>query len=299
MPLLHQLKEPALGGDDVGKVQAGELDLLRERRLEEPGLRDALVEPVVERPVVLELEGAERMRHALDAVGQPVRPVIGGIDAPFVAGAVVMRVADAVHHRVAQVHVRRAHVDLRAQHVRAVRVLPVAHFAQQTQALGRRAFAIRRIAAGLGERAAVRADLIGRLRIDVSVAALDERLGELIQPVEIVRRVVLVRLPLEAEPAHRGLDRVDVLLLFLRRVGVVEAQVAAPAVFGGEAEVEADRLRVPEMQVAVRLGRKARHHLLVAAGAEVRLDDLADEVTRGRKTRLVHHANFTCCGKSL
>ena len=35
--------------------------------------------------------------------------------------------------------------------------------------------------------------------------------------------------PVEAEPADVFLDRLDVLLLFLDRVGVVEAQVAAPA----------------------------------------------------------------------
>ena len=200
----------------------------------------------------------------------------------------MVRMPDAVHHRVAQVHVGRAHVDLRAQHVRAVRMFAVAHLGEQAPAFGRSAVAVGGITARLGERAAIRAQLVRRLRVDIGMAALDQRLRELIQPVEIVGRVVLVRPPLEAEPAHRLLDRVDILLLFLRRVGVVEAQVAAPAVLGREAEVEADRLRVPEMQVAVRLGRKAGHHLPVAAGAEVRLDDLADEVARGRKARFVH-----------
>jgi hypothetical protein len=35
--------------------------------------------------------------------------------------------------------------------------------------------------------------------------------------------------PVEAQPAHVALDGVDVLLLLLGRIGVVEAQVAAPA----------------------------------------------------------------------
>ena len=297
MLLLDELHQPALGGHGVSEVQARELDLPGERRREEAGFRDALVEPVVERPMVLEFQRAERMRHALDAIGQAVRPVVRRVDAPLVARAVVVRMPDAVHHRVAQVHVGRAHVDLRAQYVRAVRMFAVAHLGEQAPAFGRSAVAVGRIAAGLGERAAIRAQLVGRLRVDIGMAALDQRLRELIQPVEIVGRVVLVRPPLEAEPAHRLLDRVDILLLFLRRVGVVEAQVAAPAVLGGEAEVEADRLRMPEMKIAVRLGRKARHHRLVLAGGEIRLDDLTDEVARGGQTRFVHRRILLAAGK--
>ena len=37
-----------------------------------------------------------------------------------------------------------------------------------------------------------------------------------------------------------------------------------------DAEIEADRLGVADVQVAVRLGRKARHHLRDAAGARGR-----------------------------
>ena len=52
-------------------------------------------------------------------------------------------------------------------------------------------------------------------------------------------------------------DAVDVLLLFLRRVGVVEAQVADAAIIARQAEVQADRLSVADVQVAVGLGREA------------------------------------------
>jgi hypothetical protein len=46
-------------------------------------------------------------------------------------------------------------------------------------------------------------------------------------------------MPVEAEPAHRVDDRVDVLLLFLLGIGVVEAQVADAAVL----------LRQPKLRV--------------------------------------------------
>src|SRR6185312_4276201 len=48
-----------------------------------------------------------------------------------------------------------------------------------------------------------------------------------------------------------------------------------------EAEVEADRFRVAEMQVAVRLGREARRDAsAVLSGGAVVDDDLADEMVR-------------------
>jgi hypothetical protein len=73
---------------------------------------------------------------------------------------------------------------------------------------------------------------------------------------EVVGGVVEMLAPVEAEPADVFLDRIDVLLLFLDRVRVVEAQVAAPAELLGDPEVERDRLRVADVEVAVRLGGK-------------------------------------------
>ena len=66
--------------------------------------------------------------------------------------------------------------------------------------------------------------------------------------------------PFETEPADVFLDRFDVLDVFLRGIGVIEAEVAQPAEFRRDAEVQADRLRVADVQVPVRFGRKPRVH---------------------------------------
>src|SRR5205085_9736904 len=65
---------------------------------------------------------------------------------------------------------------------------------------------------------------------------------------------------------------------FLHRIRVVEAEVAMAAVPVGHAEVEADRLRMADVQMAVRLGRKAGDDGLMPAAAQIVLDDLADKV---------------------
>ena len=113
--LAHQPRQDALRHHDVGDVEPRELVLVRARRH-----RQVVDQPVVQRPVVLELQRAQRVRDALDRVRLAVRVVIGRVDAPRVAGARMFGVQDAVQHRVAQVHVGRRHVDLRAQHARAV-----------------------------------------------------------------------------------------------------------------------------------------------------------------------------------
>ncbi len=77
--------------------------------------------------------------------------------------------------------------------------------------------------------------------------------------------------PIETEPAHVALDGIDIFLLFLGRIGVVEPQMAAAAEFLGDAEVQADRLGVADMQIAVRLGRKAGDYRLDASGIEIGL----------------------------
>src|SRR5207249_11837511 len=84
--------------------------------------------------------------------------------------------------------------------------------------------------------------------------------------------------PVEPQPADVLLDRLDVLDVLLRRVGVVEAEVAAAAVVPGEAEVQANRLGVADVEVAVGLGGEPRDDPAAAAGGDVLVDDLADEI---------------------
>ena len=86
--------------------------------------------------------------------------------------------------------------------------------------------------------------------------------------------------PVETQPAHVLLDRRDVLGTFLARIGVIQSQVSPSAGFSRNAEIEADRHDVPNVQVAVRLRRKTRHDLGVLAGLEVVVNDLANKIAR-------------------
>ncbi len=283
--LLHERQQLPLAHDRVVQVQAGELDLLRARPELARGARQRVDAPVVQRPVILELQRAERVRDAFDRVRQRMRVVVGRIDAPGVAGAVMRRVADAVQRRVAHVDVRRRHVDLRAQHVRAVGKLARAHPVEQVEVLRHRPVAIRAVGARFRQRPAVRADLVGAETVHVRLAVANELLRVRVQQLEVVGRVQHRR-PLEPEPSHVCLDRLDVLDVFLGGVGVVEAEVAAAAELAGHAEVEADRLGVADVEVPVRLGRKAGvHTAAVPSVACVFRHDFAHEIERCRRRR--------------
>src|SRR6185295_173038 len=94
--------------------------------------------------------------------------------------------------------------------------------------------------------------------------------------------------PVEAQPPDVGLDGVDVLLLLPGRVRVVEPQIAMTTELRGDAEVEADGLRMADVEVAVRFGREAGDRDRDAAARDVGGDDVPDEVAPlgclGRRT---------------
>ncbi len=273
--LVNQLLELALAGDRVVQVQAAEFVLARVRRH-----RQVLQEPFVQRAMAFELEGADRMRDAFDGVRLPMGEVVVRIDAPLVAGLVVMRVTDAIHDRVAQVHVRRGHVDLRPQHARAVGEFTGLHAREQVEVFLNRTVTERAVLARFGQAATVFLGLLRGKVVDVGLAGLDQLDGPVVQLIEILRGVAHFTGPFEAQPFDVAFDGVDVFLIFLGRVGVVKTQVRDAAELLGQAEVDADRLGVADVQVAVGLRREASHDLGVLARVQVCLDDRPQEVDR-------------------
>ncbi|MNH08227.1 hypothetical protein D3C79_676360 [compost metagenome] len=220
------------------------------------------------------------MGDALDGVRLTVGEVVVGVDAPGVTGLVVVSMTDAVEDRVAQVHVRRRHVDLGPQYALAVLELAGLHAREQVEVVFDAALAERAVLARLLQVAAVFLGLIRGQVADIGLATLDQFNGPVVQLAEIVRGIAHVAGPVEAQPLDVALDRVDVFLVFLGRVGVVESQVTDAAEFLGQAEVHADRLGVADVQVTVGLRRETGDDAAVLARVQVGLDDRPQEVRR-------------------
>ena len=151
----HQSGQHALRQQRMGDVEPRHFILMRLRRHAQ-----VFDEPVVERPVILEFERADRMRDAFDGVGLAMGEIVARIDLPGVAGARMRRMDDAVEHRVAQIDVARRHVDLGAQHARAVGEFAGLHAGEQIEVFLNRAVAERARLARLGQRAAVGPHLV-------------------------------------------------------------------------------------------------------------------------------------------
>ena len=122
---LHELEQFALAHEGIGEVQPGEFVLMARIDVQD------LDEPVVEGTVHVEFEGADAVGYILYGVALAVGVVVHRVDAPFVAGAVMRRVLDAVHDGIAEHHVGRSHVDLSPEHLLAVGILAVSHLAEK------------------------------------------------------------------------------------------------------------------------------------------------------------------------
>ena len=247
--LLHQLQQLALAHHRVVDVEAGELVLVRGPDAQ------LLDEPVVERTVDIELQRADTMGDMLNAVTLAVGVVVHRVDAPLVARAVVVGMEYAVHDGIAEHHVGVRHVDLGAQHLAAVGELAGAHAAEQVEVLLDAAVAVGAVLAGRRHRAAPLTYLVEGLVVDVSQAFLYQKFGPLVELFEIVGGIVLLG-PVEAQPVDVLLDGVDILGVLLDGVGVVEAQVGLAAVLLRQSEINAYRLGVADVQVAVGFRRE-------------------------------------------
>ena len=233
-----------------------------------------------------EFQRAKRVGDAFEVIAQSMGEIVERVNAPLVSGLVMRGVPDAIEDRVAQPNVRRLHVDLGAQSARAIGKFARFHARKQVEVFFHGAVAKRSVLA----EPPVFVGFSWRHVADVGFAFAHELLSEFVDLIEVIgskeRRAVafqseiFVR-PAIDQPTDIGHDRVDEFRLFFFRVGVVHPHVADAAEFARDPEVEADRLGVSDMEIAVRLGREASVNFRVLSAAHIFCDDIADEIGRG------------------
>src|SRR6476660_1118763 len=108
------------------------------------------------------------MRYMLDTIALAMRKVVHWIDAPRIAGAVVVGMLNAVQHRVSHQHVGMCHIYFSAKGFAAVRKLARLHTAKQVQVLVNTAVTVGTINAGLGRRSFLSSNFFRRRIIYVS-----------------------------------------------------------------------------------------------------------------------------------
>ena len=81
------------------------------------------------------------------------------------------------------------------------------------------------------------------------------------------------------EPGDVRFYGIDILFTLLRRIGVVKAKIAGSVELFCDAEIQADRLHMANVKIAVRLWRKSCFDLaIVLADFQVFSDDIPDEI---------------------
>ena len=162
---------------------------------------------------------------------------------------------DSVHYRVAEVHVGGCHVDFRPQYHRAVRHFAAVHFFEQAQVFFNGTIAVRAFFPFFGRRAFLARDFFRALLVHVCLPVLYQLDCQVPKLLEIIRSVIYVS-PLESEPVYVFLYGIDILDIFLCRIGVVKTEIAHAAEFFRRSEIHTHGLCMSDMQITVRLGRE-------------------------------------------
>ena len=182
-----------------------------------------LEKPVVERPVIFEFQGANRMRDPFYGIRLAVGKVIGRINAPLIARAMMCRLEDTVHYRIAQVEVRRCHIDFRPERSRPIGEFPRFHAFEQIEILLDRSFPVGAILTRLGQSPPVFTDLVSGQITNIGLPRLNQLNRKLIERREIIRSVILSTTPIETQPTHVFFYRFDIFNVFFARIGIVES----------------------------------------------------------------------------
>ena len=251
MTFFHELAQFALAGYGVREVQTGKLNLTRTRI----NVKTEIFEqPVIERTMFLKFQRADRMRNALDGIGQRMGKVVHRIDAPGITRAVMMGMGNAVDNRVAHNHIRRGHVNFGAQHLFPVSKFAGLHTGKQVEVFLHTAVAVWAFLARLRQRTAVFLNLVCRQVIHISQAFFNQFDRIIIELIKVIRRIVHAVLPAKAQPTDIFLNGIHVFRVLLGRIGIIKAQIAQAMIILCQAKVQAYRLGMTNMQIAIGLG---------------------------------------------
>jgi hypothetical protein len=136
-----------------------------------------------------ELKRADTVRDAFDVITQAMSKIIHRINAPFVAGVMVLGVTDSIQQRVAQPNVGRSHINPGAQRPRAIRKLARFHPREQIEIFLQAAIAPRAVFARAIRRATIRIRIRRRQIAHIRLALLDQVNRVFVKLIEIIRRI--------------------------------------------------------------------------------------------------------------
>ena len=210
----------------------------------------------------------------------------------------MVRVHDSIQNWISQVEIGGSHIYFGSQRFGPVRKFPVFHASKEIEVVVDGAVTKWTVSTRLGQRPSILSHLVG-IEIAHERSPLPDQLTcPCMQLAKIVGRIKEL-VPLKTEPVYVGLDRVDVFLALFGWIRIIETQVAMPAEGFGKAEIEANALGVPDVQIAIRLrwepGINCLSDQLWLAG-QVLFDFDFDEILVGMSTSqiicIIHYVDL-------
>ncbi|MNN06879.1 hypothetical protein D3C81_1196870 [compost metagenome] len=217
--------------------------------------------PIVERPLIFELDRTQGVGNPLNGIFKRVRKGIHRIDTPGIPGIVMGRMRDPVNDRIAKVNVRGSHIDLGTQNLFPVLELTCTHTGEQIQVLFYRTVTVRAVFTRLCERAALLTNLVRTKVVHISFPLLNQQHSTVVHLFKIIGSEAEL-FPFKSEPFHIFLNRINVFYIFLDRIGIIKPQIRSAPEFICQGEVNPNSFGMSDMKVAVGLWREAGDNLL-------------------------------------
>src|SRR5215217_4629223 len=195
------------------------------------------------------------MGNCFYAVALSVRKIIHWINAPLIAGPMVMGMFDSVDDWITHQHIRAGHVDQGTQGTYAICKLSCLHSAEKIKIFCYAAASERAVFAGFCWCSFKFGDLVGSAVVYIGQSFFYQRNRIIIKRIEVIGSIKLI-FPLKTEPFDVFLLTVNVFSLLGYGIGVIKPKVSIAPVFLSKSKIEAYCFCVSNMQVSVRLWRK-------------------------------------------
>ena len=218
------------------------------------------------------------MRNTFYRILYRMRKIVHRIDAPFIAGIMMTHMSNPVYNRISHIDIRACHIYFGTKHFFTVSIYAVFHVLKQLKVFFNRPVSVRAVLSRGFKSPAILFDLVSRQIAYESFSFFDKFNSRFIHLVKIIRCKKESVFPIGPEPLDIRLYRINEFRLFLGGVCIVKSQIELSAILFGKSVIDKYCLGVPDMQIAVGLGRKTGMYLIIFSLLKILVDYHLDKI---------------------
>ena len=182
--------------------------------------------------------------------------VIHWVNAPLITSTMMGSMSYTVNNRVTHVDVAGSHINLSTKHLFTISKFAILHTLEKIKVFFYTAVSVWAFLAWLSKSATILADFLSIQIIYESQSTLNQLYSKVIQLAKIIRSIKHSVIPAKAQPLYICLNGINVLSIFLDRIGIIKTKIALAIILLCQTEIKANRLCVTYMKITVRLWRE-------------------------------------------